>query len=120
MPPWQRWPGRYLFQYAAQRRIMVNMPENAETLLGEIPSRPLAAPWLARMPDTTAWEKLMSRDSTDSRQNVMQTLLDMIQNPSSSKVDVAPYIKLLRNGTTDSTLQPYLDVLAEARATPQP
>ena len=117
MPAWQRWPGRYLFQLAAEQRILADAPDNAEDLLGDRPAKPLAALWLVHLYDTTAWERLTSMDSANSRQNAMQSLWELLLNPSSgSKVSIDPYIKLLRAGADDGILQPYLDVLAEARA----
>lgn len=113
-PSWQKWTGHYLFQLACEQRIDVDAPKNAEALLGSTPLKPLAAPWLARMGRTQAWAKLMVRQFSDLRQSALIPLMNLTFD-SGASLDTQSFLHELRASATDEVLQPYLEVLAQAR-----
>lgn len=115
LSPWQNWPGYYLFQLAAERRIDAGAPKNTEALLHSQPPKPLAAPWLALMSSTVAWGKLMNQGFSDQRQNATSYVSELQIAPGTT-MDAKQLIKELHTGATEEILQPYLDVLTEARA----
>lgn len=120
MPSWLNWTGSSIFQSAAERRIYADAPDNAESLLSVRTPKPLAAPWLAHIYDTEAWGKQTIRDSMGPRKIAINITWNLMQQFPGAIFDIDLFLKDLRAGATDSALQPYLDVLAEARTTTQP
>lgn len=109
------WYGSGIFSVAAQSRISVNAPENAESLRDPGQQLRIAAPWLGHLMDQDLRDIMYSTNNKRQRQ-IIQLYNDLYNRSLSEKFDAGAWIEALRQATTEDFLAPYLDALHKAKA----